>query len=156
MVLTIITIKTITLHYFSNNNFQIIRQQLNRLLNALQTYCMMLPLNLNPQLYATSALWANDSTKEIITLAYSEIWLIKYKKGKEGKKVGLGVLSSGGGRGLRTCCWRRWALRFRDKFACDTHLLQCRGFKLDMQETSATEVCVSVFSLFLREKGECA
>ncbi len=26
----------------------------------------------------------------------------------------------------------------------DTHPLQCRGFKLDMQETSATEVCVSV------------
>jgi hypothetical protein len=73
MVLTIITIKTITRHHFSNNNFQIIRQQLNRLLNALQTYCMMLPLNLNPQLYATSALWANDSTKENITLAYSEI-----------------------------------------------------------------------------------
>jgi hypothetical protein len=55
------------------NNFQIIRQQLDRLLNALQTYCMMLPLNLNPQLYATSALWANDSTKENIMLAYSEI-----------------------------------------------------------------------------------
>jgi hypothetical protein len=73
MVLTIITIKTITQHHFSNNNFQIIRQQLNRLLNALQTYCMMLPLNLNPQLYATSALWANDSTMENIMLAYSEI-----------------------------------------------------------------------------------
>jgi hypothetical protein len=40
---------------------------------ALQTYCMMLPLNLNPQLYATSALWANDSTMENIMQAYSEI-----------------------------------------------------------------------------------
>ena len=48
------------------NNFQIIRQQLNRLLNALQTYQMMLPLNLNLQLNATSALRANDSTLENI------------------------------------------------------------------------------------------
>jgi hypothetical protein len=38
MVLTIITIKTITQYHFLVNNFQIIRQQLNRLLNALQTY----------------------------------------------------------------------------------------------------------------------
>ncbi len=35
----------------------------------------------------------------------------------------------------------------------DTHPLQCRSFKLDMQETSATEVCVSAFSFFLRGKG---
>ena len=56
------------------NNFQIIRQQLNRLLNALQTYFkMMLPLNLNPQLNATSALRANDSTLENITDTYSKI-----------------------------------------------------------------------------------
>ncbi len=34
-----------------------------------------------------------------------------------------------------------------------THPLQWRGFELDMQETSATEVCVSSFSFFLREKG---
>jgi hypothetical protein len=34
-----------------------------------------------------------------------------------------------------------------------THPLQCRGFELDMQEASATEVCVSSFSFFLREKG---
>jgi hypothetical protein len=27
-----------------------------------------------------------------------------------------------------------------------THPLQCRGFELDMQETSATEVCESSFS----------
>jgi hypothetical protein len=38
MVLTIITTKTITQYHFIMNNFQIIRQQLNRLLNALQTY----------------------------------------------------------------------------------------------------------------------
>ncbi len=31
--------------------------------------------------------------------------------------------------------------------------LQCRGFELDMQETSATEVCASLYSFFLREKG---
>jgi hypothetical protein len=36
----------------------------------------------------------------------------------------------------------------------DKHPLQCRGFKLDMRETSATEVCVSAFSFFLREKGK--
>jgi hypothetical protein len=40
-----------------------------------------------------------------------------------------------------------------DELACDTHPLQCRGFELDMQETSATEVCTSAFSFFLREKG---
>jgi hypothetical protein len=34
-----------------------------------------------------------------------------------------------------------------------THSLQCRGLELDMQETSFTEVCVSTFSFFLREKG---
>ncbi len=33
-----------------------------------------------------------------------------------------------------------------------THPLQCQGFELDMQETSPTEVCVSMFSFFLREK----
>ena len=36
--LTIITIKANTQYHFIMNNFQIIRQQLNRLLNALQTY----------------------------------------------------------------------------------------------------------------------
>ncbi len=34
---------------------------------------MMLPLNLNPQVNATGALWANDSTWENITDTYSEI-----------------------------------------------------------------------------------
>jgi hypothetical protein len=33
---------------------------------------MMLPLNLNLQLNATSALWANDSTLENITDTYSK------------------------------------------------------------------------------------
>ncbi len=66
MVLTIITTKTIAQYHFIMNNFQIIRQQLNRLLNALQTYLMMLPLNLNLHLNAISALWANDSTLEIL------------------------------------------------------------------------------------------
>ena len=61
-------------HHYEQNNFQIIRQQLNRLLNALQTYFKtMLPLNLNPQLNATSALRANDSTLENITDTYSKI-----------------------------------------------------------------------------------
>jgi hypothetical protein len=35
-----------------------------------------------------------------------------------------------------------------------THPLKYRSFELDMQETSATEVRVSWFSFFLREK-EC-
>ncbi len=43
-----------------------------------------------------------------------------------------------------------------DELACDTHPLQCRSLELDMQETSATEVCASTFSFFLREKGERA
>ncbi len=34
---------------------------------------MMLPLNLNLQLNATSALWANDSTLDNVTDTYSEI-----------------------------------------------------------------------------------
>ena len=153
MVLTIITIKTITRHHFSNNNFQIIRQQLNRLLNALQTYCMMLPLNLNPQLYATSALWANDSTKENITLAYSEIWLIIYKKERRGKRRGWVFFLREGGVRLGLAVEEGERLGFVMNLPVDTHPLQCRGFKLDMQETSATEVCVSAFSFFLREKG---
>ncbi len=33
-----------------------------------------------------------------------------------------------------------------------THSLQCRGFELDMLETSTTEVCESSFSFFLGEK----
>jgi hypothetical protein len=36
-----------------------------------------------------------------------------------------------------------------------THPLQYWSFELDMQETSATEVCVSSSSFFLREK-ECS
>jgi len=114
---------------------------------------MMLPLNPNLQLNATSALWANDSTMENITQAYSKIWLIKYKrKGKE--KVGTGYSFFGRGRAPRTYCWRRrWALRVCDELACNTHPLQCWVLELDMQETSATEVCASAFSFFLREKG---
>jgi hypothetical protein len=73
IVLTITTIIAIIQYHFSINNFQIIRQQLNRLLNALQTYQMMLPLNLNLQLNATSTLWADDSTLENNTQAYSKI-----------------------------------------------------------------------------------
>ncbi len=114
----------------------------------------MLPLNLNLQLNATSALWANDSTLENTTQAHSKIWLIKYKKERKGKRQELDILSSGGGRAPRTCCWRRrWAPRACDELACDTHTFQCRSLKLDMQETSATEVCASTFSFFLGEKG---
>jgi hypothetical protein len=105
----------------------------------------MLTLNLNLQFKATSALWANDSTMENITQAYSKIWIIKYKKGKERKKVGAGCSFFGRGRPLRACCWRRrWAPRVWDELACDTHPLQCRGFQLDMQEKSATEVCAFI------------
>jgi hypothetical protein len=69
---------------------------------------MMLPLNLNLQLNATSALWANDSTMENITQAYSKICLIKYKKERKekcgnwifflregGKRLGLVVEGEG-------------------------------------------------------------
>ena len=35
----------------------------------------------------------------------------------------------------------------------DTHPLQCRGFKLDIQETSATEVCVSGSVSFFGKRG---
>ena len=73
----------------------------------------MLPLNLNLQLNATSALWANDSTMENITQAYSKIWLIKYKKEGKGKgrnwifflqeggvRLGLAVEGEGGRPGF--------------------------------------------------------
>ncbi len=55
---------------------------------------MMLPLNLNLQLNATSALWANDSTLEILHKHILKYDQLKYKKD---------VLSSGGGRAPRTC-----------------------------------------------------
>jgi hypothetical protein len=42
--------------------------------------------------------------------------------------------------------------RVGDELVCDTHPLQCRGLELDRQEKSATEVCESSFSFFLREK----
>ena len=55
----------------------------------------MLPLNLNLQLNATSALWANDSTLEILRKHILKYDQLKYKrKGKE--KQDLDVLSSGG------------------------------------------------------------
>ncbi len=46
----------------------------------------------------------------------------------------------------------RCSSRACDELACDTHPLQCRSLELDMQETSATGVCVSTFSFFLRAK----
>jgi hypothetical protein len=57
--------------------------------------------------------------------------------------VRLGLVVEGDGGAPRVC----------DELAYDTHPLQCRGLKLDMQETSATEVCALEFSFFLREKG---
>ncbi len=76
-----------------------------------------------------------------------------YKKERSGKKVGLGVLSSGGGVRLGLAVEEGERLGFVMNLPVDTHPLHCRGFKLDIQETSATEVCVSAFSFFLREKG---
>ncbi len=59
------------------------------------------------------------------------------------------------GSAPRTGCWRRrWAPRTCtcDDLSTTTHPLQHRGLELDRQETSATEVCESSFSFFLREK----
>ncbi len=56
---------------------------------------MMLPLNLNLQLNATSALWTNDSTLEILHKHILKYDQLKYKKGKE--KQDPDVLSSRGG-----------------------------------------------------------
>jgi hypothetical protein len=73
MVLTIITIKTI--HNIISK--RIISKSLGSNLidySMLRRHIkMMLPLNLNPQLNATSALRANDSTLENITDTYSKI-----------------------------------------------------------------------------------
>jgi hypothetical protein len=46
----------------------------------------------------------------------------------------------------------RCAPRTCDELACDTHPFQCRSLELDMQEASATEVCMSTFSFFLRKR----
>ncbi len=66
---------------------------------------MMLPLNLDLQLNATSALWANDSTLEILHKHILKYDQLKYKKKRKGKeKQDPNVLSSGGGRTPRACC----------------------------------------------------
>jgi hypothetical protein len=62
----------------------------------------------------------------------------------------LDVLSSG--RGVRLRRAGSWELCL--DLSTTTHPLQYRSFELDMQETSATEVCVSSSSFFLLEK-EC-
>ncbi len=64
-----------------------------------------------------------------------------------GRGMRLGLVVEGEGQAPGTCVC--------DDLSTTTHLLQYRGFELDMQETSATEVCVSLSSFFLREKG-CA
>jgi hypothetical protein len=46
---------------------------------------MMLPLNLNLQLNATSALWANDSTLEILHKHILKYDQLKYKEERKGK-----------------------------------------------------------------------
>jgi hypothetical protein len=59
--------------------------------------------------------------------------------------VRLGLVVEGEGRAPGTCDF--------DNLSTTTHPPQYRSFELDMQETSATEVCVSSFSFFLQEKG---
>jgi hypothetical protein len=46
---------------------------------------MMLPLNLNLHLNATSALWANDSTLEILHKHILKYDQLKHKKERKGK-----------------------------------------------------------------------
>ncbi len=64
-----------------------------------------------------------------------------------GKGVRLGLVVEGKGG--------RLGLVLVVILSVTTHPLQYRSFELDMQETSATEVCVSASSFFLQEK-ECA
>ena len=60
---------------------------------------MMLPLNLNLQLNATSALWANDSTLEILHKHILKYDQLKYKKKKERKRrIRMFFLREGGVR----------------------------------------------------------
>ena len=72
---------------------------------------MMLPLNLNLQLNATSALWANDSTLEILHKHILKYDQLKYKKERKsrirmfslregGVRLGLVVEGEGGRLGL--------------------------------------------------------
>ncbi len=55
------------------NNFQIIRQQLNRLLNALQTYYDDAAIKSQSTVKCHECPRANDSTLENITDTYSKI-----------------------------------------------------------------------------------
>ena len=92
-----------------------------------------------------------------ITRAYSEIWSLNIKgKGKE--KQDPDFLSSGGGRALRACCWRRrWALRTCtcDDLSTTTYPLQHRSSELDRQGPGDTE-CVWVLAQFLQAGPDLA
>ncbi len=60
---------------------------------------MMLPLNLNLQLNATSAFWANDSTLEILQTHILKHDKLKYKKERKGETgSGLSFFGRGGER----------------------------------------------------------
>ena len=58
---------------------------------------MMLPLNLNLQLNATSALWANDSTLEILHKHILKYDQLKYKKERK-SRIRMFFLREGGVR----------------------------------------------------------
>jgi hypothetical protein len=62
---------------------------------------MMLPLNLNLQLNATIALWANDSSLKNITQEYSKILLNKKGKAEKGRSWMFFLWE---GEAPRTCC----------------------------------------------------
>ncbi len=61
-----------------------------------------------------------------------------------GRGVRLGLVVEGEGQAPGTCVC--------DDLSATTNPLQYWGFELDMQETSATEVCMSPFSFLLQEK----
>ncbi len=63
-----------------------------------------------------------------------------------GKGVRLGLVVEGEGWAPGTCVCGDLVYDY-----C-THPLQYRSFELDMQETSATEVCESLFSSFFKKR----
>jgi hypothetical protein len=97
--LTIIIIKTITQYHFSVNNFQIIRQQLNRLLNALQTYLNDAAIKSKSTVKCHKCLVGKWFYFGNITQTYSEIWTTEIRKGKERRnRIRMFFLREGGVR----------------------------------------------------------
>jgi hypothetical protein len=101
-------------------------------------------------------LWANDSTKENITLAYSEIWLIIYKKERRGKRRGGVFFLREGGVRLGLAVEEGERLGFCDELACRHTSPSVSGFQArHARNKRHWSVCIRV-QFLSSGKGECA